>query len=183
MKIVKIILVVIAVLIAIPLVAALFIKKEYAIEREITINRPKEQVFEYVKHIKNQANYNKWTMQDPGMKKEFKGTDGTVGFYGNWDSKSMGKGEQEILQIREGERIDIGLHFIKPFEGKARAHMITETLAAGQTKVKWGMQGKSKYPMNVMNIFMNNMLGKDIEISLATLKNVLEKSDYSIKKN
>jgi len=175
MKIVKIILIVIAILVAVPLIAALFIKKEYAIEREITISKPKQEVFNYVKHIKNQNYYNKWTMEDPDMKKEYKGTDGTVGFYGAWDSKKMGKGEQEIKNITEGDRIDIGLHFIKPFEGRANAHMITEALANDQTKVKWGMQGKSKYPMNVMNLFMNNMLGKDIETSLNNLKGVLEK--------
>jgi hypothetical protein len=37
------------------------------------------------------------------------------------------------------------------------------------------MQGKSNYPMNVMNIFIDNMLGKDMETSLANLKRVMEK--------
>ncbi len=73
-------------LIAVLLIVALFVKKEYTIEREITINKPKTEVFNYVKHLKNQDNYSKWVMQDPGMKKEFRGTDGTVGFVYAWDS-------------------------------------------------------------------------------------------------
>ena len=37
------------------------------------------------------------------------------------------------------------------------------------------MDGNNKYPMNLMNPFIDNLLGKDLEISLATLKNILEK--------
>jgi len=177
MKILKKILIVIAILIAIPLIIALFVKREYAVQREVTINKPKDEVFNYLKHIKNQDNYNVWVRMDPNMKKDYKGTDGTVGFVYAWDgNKEVGKGEQEIKNIIEGQRIDIELRFIKPFEGIATAPFITEAVSENQTKVKWGMRGESKYPMNFMNLFMDNMLGKDLEKSLTTLKTVVEKS-------
>jgi hypothetical protein len=54
--------------------------------------------------------------------------------------------------------------------------MVTEAVAADQTKVKWALKGKSAYPLNFMNLFMNSVLGKDIESSLVTLKGILEKS-------
>src|SRR5438128_148750 len=113
MKILKKILLIIAFLVAIPLIIALFTKSEYTVEREITINRPNDQVFDYIKHLKNQENYSKWVMMDPGMKREFKGTDGTAGFIYTWDSKKddVGKGEQKIVRIKDGERIDSELHF------------------------------------------------------------------------
>ena len=115
-------------------------------------------------------------MTDPGMKKDFRGTDGTEGFVYAWDSKSKnaGKGEQEITKITEGERVDIEVRFEKPFEGIATTPIVTEALSENQTKVKWGMKGKSNYPMNFMNLFMDNMLGKDIETSLTNLKRILE---------
>lgn len=175
MKVLKKILIVLIIIIAIPLVVALFVKKEYTVERDVTINKPTAEVFDYVKHINNQANYNKWVMMDPSMKKETRGTDGTVGFALAWDSDKVGKGEQEITQINEGKRIDLALHFIKPFENNASAYMSTEPISENQTKLKWSMSGRSPYPMNFMNLFMNSMLGKDIETSLTTLKNVLEK--------
>ncbi len=65
---------------------------------------------------------------------------------------------------------------MKPFEGIATAPIITEAVSENQTKVKWGMKGKSNYPMNFMNLFMDGVLGKDLEVSLNNLKNVLEKS-------
>src|ERR1700757_4744620 len=96
MKILKRILIVIAVLIAIPLIVALFTKKDYAIEREVVINKPKQDVFNYIKMLKNQPNYSKWAMDDPNAKMTFTGTDGTVGFISAWESNKVGKGEQQI---------------------------------------------------------------------------------------
>jgi uncharacterized protein YndB with AHSA1/START domain len=177
MKTVKKILIGIVILIAIPLIVALFVKKEYVIEREVTINKPKEQVFDYVKHLRNQDNYSKWVRMDPNMKKDFRGTDGTVGFVYAWDGNDdAGKGEQEIKNIKEGERVDVEIRFEKPMEGIATAPIITEAISPNQTKVKWGMAGKSNYPMNFMNLFMDGILGKDIEASLNSLKGILEKS-------
>ncbi len=177
MQIMLLILIVIASLIALLLIIALFIKKEYTILRYITINKPKQHVFNYVKFLKNQDHFSKWVMQDPSMKKIFKGTDGTVGFVYAWESenKNAGKGEQEIMSIEEGETIEVEVRFEKPFAGIAKTPFRTESISENQTKVIWGMYGKSRYPMNLMNPFMGNLLGKDLEISLATLKSNLEK--------
>jgi uncharacterized membrane protein len=177
MKILKKIVIVIAIIIAIPLIAALFIKKEYAVEREVTINKPKQVVFNYVKFLKNQDNYSKWVMMDPAMKKDFSGIDGTVGFVYAWSSsnKNAGKGEQEIKNINEGKEVNVEVRFRKPFKGIAQTYMKTESVSDNQTKVKWGMQGTNAYPLNFMNLFMDNMLGKDLKASLENLKNILEK--------
>lgn len=177
MKTLKTILIVVAIIIAIPLVIALFVKNEYAVEREITINKPKQEVFDYVKHLKNQDNYSTWVRMDPNMKKDFKGTDGTVGFVYAWNgNKDAGKGEQEIKNITEGERVDVEVRFEEPFEGIASAPVTTEAVSENQTKVTWGMKGRSNYPMNFMNLFMDDMLGKDLDTSLKALKAILEKS-------
>src|SRR5688572_26346634 len=98
MKILKTIGIALAVIIAAFLLVAVFVKKDYAVEREITINKPKQQVFDYIKYLKNQDNYSKWNMMDPGMTKSYRGTDGTVGFVAAWDSQKedVGAGEQEI---------------------------------------------------------------------------------------
>jgi len=177
MRVLKKTLVIVIIIVAIPLIIALFVKKEYSVERVLTISKPQQEVFAYVKHLKNQDNYSKWVMLDPAMKKDFKGIDGTQGFIYAWDSqnKKAGKGEQEIKKITEGERIDVEVRFKKPFEGIANVHFITEPVSQDQTRVKWGMKGKSNYPMNFMNLFIDNMLGDDLEISLGTLKGILEK--------
>ena len=175
MKILKRILIGIASLAALWLLTALFVKKDYHVERSVSINKPKEQVFAFIKQAKNQDRYNKWIQADPQVKKRYHGQDGTIGFVYAWDSKKVGKGEQEISRIREGERIDFALRFKEPFESNAAAHMTTETVADNQTKLTWSMEGSSPYPMNLMNLFVPSVLGNDLETSLTTLKTILEK--------
>lgn len=179
MKILKIVLLSLAGLIVLLLVVALFSAKEYTIEREITINKPKQEVFDYVKVAKNQIHYNKWWMADPNVKLDFKGTDATVGFISAWESQDdhVGKGEQEITKIVDGQEVDHALRFIKPFEGNADSRMITETVSESQTKVKWSFHSSMKYPMNIMLLVfpVEKMLGDDLETSLSRLKTSLEK--------
>ncbi|QEE48235.1 SRPBCC family protein [Flavobacterium alkalisoli] len=170
------ILIIIAILFALPFIMALFVKKDYHIEREVIINMPKHEVFDYLKYIKNQDNYNKWTMLDPDMEKDFRGTDGNVGFIYAWDgNKNAGAGEQEITGITDGERITMELRFIRPFASIGHAYMSTEAESEHSTKVKWGMYGKTSYPRNIMNLVMGGVLGKNIQESLNLLKRILEK--------
>lgn len=179
MKIVKKILLVIAIIIGLALITALFVKKDMNAEREVTINKPKQDVFNYVKYLKNQEAYSKWEKMDPAMKKEYRGTDGAVGFVSAWDSdkKDVGKGEQEIKKIADGERVDFEIRFIKPFASTATSAITTQAVSANETKVKWEFHGNMNYPFNLMGLFMNmdKMIGDDLQTGLANLKPVLEK--------
>jgi uncharacterized protein YndB with AHSA1/START domain len=177
MQVIKIILLVIAGIVALLLIVALFVKKDYLIKREIVISKPKATVFEYIRFVRNQDYFNKWVMADPGMSKQYTGTDGTVGFTYAWDSKdnNVGKGVEEITNITDGEKVNIEIRFIKPFEGIGLTEIRTEAVSAEQTKVAWQMAGKSRYPMNITNLFIDKLLGDDLQTSLTTLKNVLEK--------
>jgi len=158
------------------LIVALFVEKDYRIQREIVINRPKSQVFSYLKFLQNQDNFSKWVMVDPAMRKTFKGIDGTVGAAYAWEgNKKAGKGEQEIKKITEGERIDIEIRFEKPMKSVAQVAFVTTTVTENQTKVAWVMNGRSEYPMNIMTAVMKGILGKDMETSLQTLKTILER--------
>ncbi|MBL7922233.1 MAG: SRPBCC family protein [Bacteroidia bacterium] len=166
----------IAGLIVLFLIAALFVKKESVIERDIIINKPKAEVFNYVKYIKEQDKFNKWVMADPDMRKEFKGVDGTVGFIYAWDSNAKGgKGEQEIKGLAEGERVDLEIRFEKPFKGISDSIIHTRAISADQTKVIWIFKSNSKYPVNLMSAMLEGVLGKDLDKSLNNLKRILEK--------
>lgn len=178
MRILKRILLFLALLIGAALITALFVNKDMNVEKEIVINKPKQQVFDYVKLIKNQNYYSVWSKMDPNMKQTFTGIDGTVGFVSAWDgNKDVGKGTQTITKITEGERIETDLLFIEPWESKAAAFMTTSVVNDSTTKVNWGIKSKMPYPMNLMRLFMDmeKMLGDDYEKGLANLKKELEK--------
>lgn len=164
-------------LIALLLIAALFVPKDFAIRRDITIAKPKSEVFAYVSHLKNQNSYSKWALMDPNMKKDFRGTDGRPGFISAWDgNKDVGKGEQEIKKITEGKCMETEIRFERPFKSVANAYMNTEAAGDAQTKVTWGFEGRQPYPMNIMRLFMNmdKRIGDDLQTGLTNLKNNLE---------
>lgn len=178
MQILLIILCVIAGIFALVFLLALFAPKKYSLYREIDINRPVGDVFNYIRYLKNQDHFNKWVKMDPQMKKEFRGQDGTVGFVYGWEgNKRAGKGEQEIMSIKENERMDVEIRFVRPFAAVAQAPFSTTSVSGNQTKLRWGMSSEMKYPMNAMLLFMSmdKVLGKDLEISLNDLKGILEK--------
>ncbi len=162
-------------LVALLLALALFMRRQYHIRREIVIDAPLEKVFGYIRQLKNQDNFNKWVMADPDMKREFTGTDGTVGFIYAWNGTKGGQGEQEIKAIAEGKNVDTEIRFARPFEAIAYADMITEPLSGNQTKLTWSNASTIKYPMNLLLPLMEKMLAKDMDISLANLKRILEK--------
>jgi hypothetical protein len=160
------------------LIIGLFVKKEYSVTREIVINKSTSEVFNYIKYLKNQDHFSKWNTMDPSMKRDYKGTDGQVGFVSLWDgNKKVGKGEQEITKVSNGKGLEMEIRFIKPFPGLAQAYMYATPTDGNQTKVSWGFNSSMKYPMNTMLLFMNmsNMIGKDFEVGLNNLKTILEK--------
>ena len=179
MKILKWLVIIVVIIIAVPLIAALFIKKDYEVGREIVINKPKQEVYEYTKYLKNQNEFSKWAGLDPHMKKTFTGTDGTPGFISAWesDSSNVGVGEQEIKGVKDGERIDYEIRFKKPFESTASAYMSFAPSGTDQTKVKWVFYGNMPYPMNLMSVVMNmdESIGNDLDVGLKNLKGIMEK--------
>lgn len=171
MKVLKRILIGLLAIVALLLVIALFVPKDFKAGSEIVINRPKSEVFDYIKYVKNQDNYGKWQLMDPDMKKTYEGEDGTVGFVYKWDSEVLDKGSQKITKIIEGKRVETELNF--GFGDPAQSYFTTEEISDSKTKVAWGISGKTPYPFNLMHLFFN--MNKDFEEGLNNLKNVLEK--------
>ncbi len=107
MNIITTILLILAGIIALLLIIALFMKKVHYVNREIIINAPLPKVFDFLKLLKNQELFNKWATADKLNRKEtFTGTDGTVGYIYSWSgNKSAGQGEKEIIDIGEGKKL------------------------------------------------------------------------------
>ncbi|HZV68603.1 MAG TPA: SRPBCC family protein [Saprospiraceae bacterium] len=162
--------------IALLLILALFIKKEHYVNREIIINAPLQKVFDFLRLLKNQEEFNKYAQTDADRKKEFKGTDGTVGFIYSWSgNKDAGEGEKEIMNIVEGKRIETEIRFVKPMRVTASVIMETESVSDTQTKVNLINAGTLKYPLNLMIPMFEKNFAKDMDVSLLSLKNILER--------
>lgn len=172
MKILKGILITLGLLVALVLLTALFVKKEVSAEAEIVIQRAQMEVYDYIRHLKNQEIYGTWYQMDPDMDIRHSGTDGTVGFTTFWEDDRMGEGSQRIVNLIPGERMDTKLRFVEPIESEMESYMITTAVNPNETKVIWGMRGRTPYPFNLLNLFMD--YGKDFREGLQNLKGILE---------
>lgn len=178
MKIVKYILIFLFILISIPLIIAIFLPKDFDIEREIKINRPLTEVFDFIKYLKNQDKYSKWYDMDPGMNKTYQGTDGQVGFIAKWQSKNsdVGQGAQEIIYFQTNDIIKYKINFKEPFDSESYSNLQTLQVDSSNTIVKWNISGSMPYPFNFMQLFynMDKAMGRDLEYGLNKLKKILE---------
>jgi len=175
MNIITTILLAVVGIVVLLLIIALFLKKEHYVKREIIINAPRHKVFDFLKFLKNQDKFNKWAKTDPDRKVETKGTDGTAGCIYSWSgNKDAGQGAKEIKNIIEGEKIETEIRFVKPMQVTATVIMETETLSDNQTKVNLINAGTLKYPLNIMIPIAERNFAKDMDISLTTLKSILE---------
>ncbi len=162
--------------IAIVLMVSAIMEKDYTVSAEIIIEKPKDEVFVFVRNLKNLEKYSSWVLTDPDVKMTYTGTDGTVGFTASWESlqKNVGVGEQEILKIDEVGRIDIELRFKKPFEGISHGYTLVESVSATQTRVTNAFISREGIPKNLMVPLMKKMIKKSYYKDLQSLKRVLE---------
>lgn len=178
MKILKKIIIVLLIIIAIPLIVALFVPNESTSEGQIVINKPKQEVFDYIKYVKNQDNFGKWQLSDPDMITTEEGEDGTVGFKYSWDSKELGKGAQVITNIVEGERMESDMFFYDFDDTPSKAHFTVEEKSPTETLVKWGISWTTPYPWNLMSLFFN--MDNDFNIGLENLKEIVEAQESPV---
>lgn len=177
MNVLKKIIFVILGIIAFLLILAIFVPKSYTVSVKEVINKPKSEVFEYVRMLENQKQYSVFVLADPDLNPQITGIDGTVGAIQKWNSKldEVGEGEQEITAITP-DRIDVDLRFKRPFEGNAKAANIFRSISENQTEIISEFYSNDRYPLNLMSYFIGRKMMKDSETqNLQNIKKILEK--------
>ncbi|HMG10151.1 MAG TPA: hypothetical protein VK609_16670 [Mucilaginibacter sp.] len=103
-------------------------------------------------------------MEDADRKKEFKGTDGTVGYVYAWSgNKDAGIGEKEIITITNGKSVEMEIRFVKPMKATARIIMETEPLSANETRLSWSNAGNLPVPVNLFIPKMEKHVARDMD--------------------
>lgn len=152
--------------------------RTYQVERSIVIDRPVEEVYDFVSKLRNQDHWVKWNQMDPEMQRTYQGEDGKIGFRSAWEStkKQVGTGQQTITALEPHKAVYTKLEFFKPFRSESDAYILTERVGESTTDVRWGFTGHMKPPMNVLLLVMNmeKVMGKDFEEGLTNLKSHLE---------
>jgi len=175
MKIFKKILAIVLILLAIFIVISLFLPSDIKVERSLIINAPAYIVFQQVNNFKNWEKWSPWFKMDTIMEKKYSGSESGNGSKINWHSnnKNVGSGSMIITNSYEPDSILIDMNFMQ--NGIAKTKFCFKNEIAG-TKIIWTMNSYiaqnpiSKY----FGLFIDKMLGADIEDGLASLKKICE---------
>jgi hypothetical protein len=171
--------VVLATIVALFFVVALFVDDSFKVEKSKTIQVNHQVAFDYISNLKNQKDFGAWFDLDPKMKIWYEGNPGEVGSKVCWKSKNkeIGRGEEEIIRIQDGKRIDFKLRIFEPEPMEAELYMETKPLKEETTKIIWALNGEISYPWNIILLFndVSAEIVDDLEKGLENLKPILEK--------
>lgn len=164
-----------------PYIVGLFLPRRFAITREVVVAKPAQEVFDFMKLLKNQERYSTYAKADPAMKIEYRGTDGTVGAVAAWDSddRNVGKSEQEIKALEDGKRIEIEIRFKQPFQSVDPIVTEIETVAPSETRIRNTYRGKIRYPYNLLVWWVMAKIRENMQASLENAKAILEGREVS----
>jgi len=157
------------IIIALFFTTALLISKSYSAEGSTIINRPKNDVYEYVKYLRNQENYSTWFNIEKDIHKNYKGVDGTVGSTLEWRGHELGKGKLTVTKMTKNS---IEYDLIVNDKTSSKVYILFKEIKANQTSVTWKIDGNIPYPMNAFSKFLN--LDQDFQQGVDNLKIVLE---------
>lgn len=149
---------------------------DYTVERSAEMAAPPATVFAAVNDFHEWQRWSPWEKLDPNLQRNYEGPASGEGAVYSWVGNSdVGEGKMTINASEPDSRIGIQLDFIKPFEATSQCEFTFTPSSAG-TQVRWTMTGKNNFFAKIMTVFMSmdQMVGKDFETGLASLKALAE---------
>jgi uncharacterized protein YndB with AHSA1/START domain len=149
----------------------------FRVQRTASIKAPPEKIFPLINDFKEWPVWSPYEKKDPAMKRSYGAvTAGKGATYGWQGDKNVGQGSMAILEAAPPSKVVIKLDFLKPFEAHNTGEFILEP-KGDTTSVTWAIYGPAPYMSKVISTFvdMDNMIGKDFEQGLASLKAAVEK--------
>ncbi|MBB6372480.1 SRPBCC family protein [Chryseobacterium shigense] len=157
------------------IIAMLAFSKDYHFEKSVVINAPKEKVWQHVGSLKEYNVWDPFSKADKDIVITYSGTGDKVGDSYHWKGNDkVGEGEQSVTEIVPNEKLITKLHFIKPFEGDAKANLILTPEGNG-TKVTWSIDNELNTMMKIMKPMMDSNMNTMFEQGLGDLKKIAEK--------
>jgi effector-binding domain-containing protein len=161
------------VLIAIVLIAALFLPSTKLIEDSVVINTPADMIFKKVNNLKAWEQWSPFQKEDKDMISEYTGAEEGVGAVQTWKSKVNGDGSMTIEESSPYSVINMKLDLNGMSSGSSNWKFEPEGKA---TKVTWSVEMKDLgYPMGrIFGLFMPKMMHKAFQGGLEDLKKLCE---------
>ena len=142
----------------------------FVVERRVTVDAPAAAVHALVDDFHQWPRWSPWEDVDPDMERTYTGAESGVGAHYAWSgNRKAGAGSMEIVGSTP-ERLDLELHFTKPFRAENDLHFSFLERPHG-TEVVWQMTGEQTGLMRLVGkvMSMEKLVGPDFEKGLARL--------------
>ncbi|AKK71718.1 hypothetical protein HX13_03610 [Chryseobacterium sp. P1-3] len=169
----KIIGIIILLVVVYAVIAILFFSKDYHYEKSVVINAPKEKVWQHVGSLKAYNSWDPFSKEIKNFSVTYSGEGDKVGDSYHWKGEGS-EGEQSVTEIVPNEKLGTQLHFIKPFDGKAKSNIVLTPDGNG-TKVTWMIDNELTTMMKPMKPMMDSNMDKMFGQGLEELKKLTEK--------
>ncbi|MBC8464463.1 MAG: SRPBCC family protein [Bacteroidetes bacterium] len=159
--------------------AAYLLPKDIVVSRTIKINTSVEAAYEQANTLNNWANWSAWHAADTNAVYTYSNPDSGAGASYSWigDPELVGEGKLTILESVTNKSMRTEVIFYKEGEENGRGNgEWTFTEDNGATTVSWAFLGDLGYnPVaRWFGLFMDSMLGPQLETGLNNMKNYLE---------
>ncbi len=175
MKAFKYFVIIVLSLIALLTVITLFLPDTISVEKSLIINAPAAEAYALAGDLKNIENLFPMLQIDKKMKKTLSTNTTESGASFEWrsDMKNVGSGNITIVEAKPGEYIKFAMTLDGTDAGFTEIRF--ETID-GKTKVTWSMNSDVSFIARWFVPSYEDMIGKDIDSSLASLKRIAELS-------
>lgn len=152
----------------------------FIVDREITVEKPLSEVFNFVADFKNWPKWSPWLCQEPDCPIDIEATPATIGHKQTWNGKNIGSGHMTISEIQPSQSIKYDLYFLKPWKSHSKVAFEFSEDQEG-CRVRWTMNGSVPVFLFFMKKMMQSFVGMDYERGLSMLKEFLETGDVPTK--
>lgn len=176
MRALKTLLIILLAVVALVVVLGLFGPRHTVVSRSTVVQAPVEVVYAHAASLQRMDAWSPWLKRDPNIEVNYSAEEGAVGQRSTWAGNAdVGKGAQEIIAMEPGERVQVQLEFIEPFEAQATADLSMEAMG-DSTRVTWAYGGDNGFFQRIFLVFndMDAMIGPDFEQGLEQLRALAE---------
>lgn len=153
------------------LLVGLFLPRSYRVDRRVEIQAPAAKVYENLSSLRKWPDWTVWNAQrDPSVQFSFESPDSGVGAVYRWEGKTLGRGHLKLTRAEAAKGVSYELE-INDGEMRGQGTLSMELVGQG-VRVVWAAEGDlGKSPINrYVGLFMDRILGGELEASLANLK-------------
>ncbi len=176
MKILKIVIIAIAVILGLLIVVGLFLPSTMSVEKSIVIETPANVPYSQITNLMNMPKWDPWSKLDTTMETVYEGPIAGVGAKRSWKSKDeqVGSGSMTITKDEPFSYIETDLDFGD--QGIATSYYKFETAEKGKCKVTWGFNSEIDIPIfgGYLCLMMEPMIEKEYVKGLESLKKLSE---------